>query len=913
MVVRPMFRRPISVLVAIVITWVAAFASASVANAATSPAPVVAASMSWSTTSIDVSTSVASVTVTVELPADVGGAAMYHVGGATFRSARSAQTVSDNSPTLGRGDGPISIFNFVVPRHAAAGAWTLDLAEVFASDGHHRSVTFPSGSPSALSVVSRTEDTQAPVVVSIGVDKPRVNTAYHTSTVRWEVRLSDRSAIASVDATVEAPDPWQNISVSLQREPDGAFTFVMGVSPNSKVGAHRLRLDHAADVLGNTVSSPTAPAGATSTITLFHANDVPAPPLANVSLSNARGTLEARWQAPTTDGGSPITGYEVTLLPERRTISVAAGVTSATLTGLGDNERHELEFVAINRTGRSQSSYPVEVWTWGVPNEPHQLAAVARRTVVDLTWRWTYGRSPAESFVVTAHPSGATTTVAYDPRVTTQKARFTDLDPRIEHTFTVAASNVVGTGPESSASAPVRLTATPAAPVLTGTVSASGAAGLRWTVPLGYDDLDMFEVCQSRPDGTVLSCRLDRNNAMTMADGRAGRTLAYSVRARGELGWGPRSNVLTLSLPSGDGQGFTPVAPKRMLDTRLGVGRVAGAVGAGQTVDLKVLGLPVGAKSATFNLTATGASAPTHVITHATGSPRPTASHLNVVPGQTVASLVTVPVSADGRVSLYNGQGRVHLIADLAGYTTKLGGSALVPQAGDRIVDTRSNIGTVRGKIGPGQSLLFTVHPMGGLDRPTAAIVNITATGATAATHLTAYPADEARPTASNVNVKAGETVANLAVVQLDESGQGFIANNAGSVHIIVDVVGAYTTDLGVGFAPVPPERVMDTRVGLGSATRVGSSPVSLTIKNVPVGARAVMLRATAVAPSRAGNLMTHSAAFTTTSSTLNFVASQTVGNSTVVPIGPDGIIRFSASAGVQTHLVVDVAGFYLR
>ena len=83
-------------------------------------------------------------------------------------------------------------------------------------------------------------------------------------------------------------------------------------------------------------------------------------------------------------------------------------------------------------------------------------------------------------------------------------------------------------------------------------------------------------------------------------------------------------------------------------------------------------------------------------------------------------------------------------------------------------------------------------------------VVNVTATGPTAKGWLTVFNADDAGPpTASNLNFLAGQTVPNLvkiSVGQFQDLNQGKfkIANTAGgagagSVQIIVDLVGYYT------------------------------------------------------------------------------------------------------------------------
>jgi hypothetical protein len=79
----------------------------------------------------------------------------------------------------------------------------------------------------------------------------------------------------------------------------------------------------------------------------------------------------------------------------------------------------------------------------------------------------------------------------------------------------------------------------------------------------------------------------------------------------------------------------------------------------------------------------------------------------------------------------------------------------------------------------------------------------LTATQPTQASYLTAFPADQSLPNASNVNFEAGQTVPNLAIVRTSTASlpsglpqsQGWIAiyNRFGTTHVIVDVFGYFT------------------------------------------------------------------------------------------------------------------------
>ncbi|MFE8031519.1 hypothetical protein ACFU2K_35375, partial [Streptomyces sp. NPDC057409] len=116
---------------------------------------------------------------------------------------------------------------------------------------------------------------------------------------------------------------------------------------------------------------------------------------------------------------------------------------------------------------------------------------------------------------------------------------------------------------------------------------------------------------------------------------------------------------------------YEPVTPSRLMDTRSGTGVPKAKVGAGATVSLTVAGkggVPAaGVTAVVLNVTATNPTASTFVSVYPYGTTRTSASNLNVVAGQTVPNLVVVPVK-DGKVTFYNRNGSVDLIADVAGF-----------------------------------------------------------------------------------------------------------------------------------------------------------------------------------------------------------------------------------------------------
>ncbi|MGB3736086.1 MAG: hypothetical protein WA964_14105, partial [Ilumatobacter sp.] len=141
--------------------------------------------------------------------------------------------------------------------------------------------------------------------------------------------------------------------------------------------------------------------------------------------------------------------------------------------------------------------------------------------------------------------------------------------------------------------------------------------------------------------------------------------------------------------------------------------------------------------------------------------------------------------------------------------------SEVTPIAPCRLIDTRAggSAGDRRTPVGAGETIVVDVFGRNGnCDVPTgvtAIDVNLTALGATAdRTFVTAYPAGEARPNASQLNPSSSTGVsANSTSITLSSAGQFALFNNAGDVSIIVDVLAYYTpaTDGGASPGPVLP------------------------------------------------------------------------------------------------------------
>jgi hypothetical protein len=135
--------------------------------------------------------------------------------------------------------------------------------------------------------------------------------------------------------------------------------------------------------------------------------------------------------------------------------------------------------------------------------------------------------------------------------------------------------------------------------------------------------------------------------------------------------------------------------------------------------------------------------------------------------------------------------------------------------------------------------------------------------------------------------------------------------NFAGSVDVIVDVTGWYST----GYQPVRPGRVMDTRAGqCGFTMQAGEQRevAILGLARTPTnGANAVALNVTVTNPTAASFLTVWpSGTSRPLASNLNFVADQTVPNMVLVGTGAGGRVSVFNSSGT-VDVLIDVNGWF--
>jgi hypothetical protein len=205
-------------------------------------------------------------------------------------------------------------------------------------------------------------------------------------------------------------------------------------------------------------------------------------------------------------------------------------------------------------------------------------------------------------------------------------------------------------------------------------------------------------------------------------------------------------------------------------------------------------------------------------------------------------------------------------------------------------------------------------------------VLNVTVTNSTSPSYLTVYPTGVTRPTASNLNFLAHQSVPNLAEVSIGPDGKVNVYNAFGSVDVIFDVQGWVTTQGTVSgtdglFRPLVPARILDTRFGTGGfLTPVGpGQTIHLQVASaggVPSATsatppEAVVMNVTVTNPTAPSYLTVFpTGASKPVVSNLNFVAGQTVPNRVEVKLGTNGQVDIFNAAG-SVNVIADVNGWF--
>ncbi len=483
---------------------------------------------------------------------------------------------------------------------------------------------------------------------------------------------------------------------------------------------------------------------------------VPAPPT-GLTATAGPGQVSIDF-TPGADGGSPITGYEYSVVGVGAHWLPAAGASSpVVITGLEDWQAYRIALRAVSVRGAGVASAPVDVTpapkgTVFVPTEPARV----------LDTRRAFGGAGP---ILPGDANMRTFSVA---------TRQEDNAPVVPAGATAVMYNLTVPNPADGG----HLRLMPA------------------DSPLVSTSVINFRAGESIANGAT--AKIDANREIK---------LYATARADAVI------DILGYFVPTGQapqdpaGGRFSAITPTRVYDAAADAN---GPLAPGQsrqvsvrtTQDARTQVVPADASAVTYNLTVAGTTAGGHLRVMPGDVQSTGASAINWgAARESIANGLSVKIDRNGQLRIFNGSAApVRFLVDVTGYYADAG-TLFYPIESARVFDSRP-ISNGSGLIGTGEAAQRTVDvskiQRNGVEVvPNGAVAvsyNLTAVDTTSGPgHLRIYPADKPLVGASALNwPAAGYTRANGSVTEIGASRDVKIYNGSTPVHALVDILGFY-------------------------------------------------------------------------------------------------------------------------
>lgn len=354
---------------------------------------------------------------------------------------------------------------------------------------------------------------------------------------------------------------------------------------------------------------------------------------------------------------------------------------------------------------------------------------------------------------------------------------------------------------------------------------------------------------------------------------------------------------------------YVAVTPCRLADTRTAAGFTRVDAQTIEVVARNVCGIPATATSLALTLTIDSPVSAGFLTAWPSGQTRPTVSNLNFNARQVRANGSITRVDTAGRFRVFTSVA-TEVVVDVVGAfvpasTATSGRFVSRPPA--RLFDSRDT----GPKPAPGTSVVVA-RPAAVPTDAVALALNITVTESTAAGFVTEFPAGQAKPMSSILNLDAaGQTRASAGIFPISSAGIGLYLSGGG--HVIVDLLGYFTGPSSASsadglFTAYDPARLLDTRtaspLGNGVPLYAGGG---LELAAAQGGAMAYNITSVDADP---GFVTAYPAGTTrpTTSTVNSSGAGDTVANFSITQVSNRGLGLYGQS---RTHVLADVQGWF--
>lgn len=336
---------------------------------------------------------------------------------------------------------------------------------------------------------------------------------------------------------------------------------------------------------------------------------------------------------------------------------------------------------------------------------------------------------------------------------------------------------------------------------------------------------------------------------------------------------------------------YLPLPLVRAYDSRtIGKPVESGAV---VEIDLSA-SVPPASTAVSVNVTAVVPSAAGFLTAYPCGGAPPPTSSVNFLAGEIRPNHVVVGLGPGARLCVLS-SAQTDVIVDLQGAFVAEDGLRLTPLTPVRLADTR-----VTGRTDP----LVVTAPAGAAG----VVLNLTAVGAAIPGFVVAYPCGSRVPRTSNLNFVTDAAAAGSAYVPAGTSGTVCIHASV-PADLVVDLLGSFSEDGDLRFQAAAPQRMLDTRTGVGGWRGQVGVGQQIAVGVAPSDARAVTGNITMIEPGVAGfQTVSRCDGSPPVTSSVNADRGLIAANSLTSPLSASLCIRSSAAA----HLVFDTTGWWI-